>query len=791
MLKLRRWIESYLGVEPAAAGEDTQWRLRWHLDWPDWVLFLFVLAAVAVVVGVYLREGTRAPRKTRLSLAGIRLALVALLLLMLGGLEIAVDRTGLPYLVFLVDDSESMQVKDRLDGDTSRSLSAPPLADPSRLQRVVEWLQRDEGRPFESLTLRHKIQVHAQSSTPRLLGSAVSVEEARDLLAKVKELEPTGSQSRIGANLRTVLNNLRGIPPSAVVLLSDGVTTEGEPLPQAAQYAARKNIPLFTVGVGDPSGVRDLELHDLMVDGTVFVDDLVSFDARLTGRGLEGERVKVRLLEAGRPQPLDEKTFVVAADGKPQKVRLDHRPTAPGTVDYVLEVVPVDRELQKENNKIERQVVVLKEKIRVLYVESYPRYEFRFLKSLLERESTIELSVLLLDADPEYIQQDRAAIGFFPAGKKELFEYDVLIFGDVSPAVFSPAQLELVREFVRSKGGGFLVIAGEQFAPAGYRDTALADLLPVEVGARSARDGQAPSAAGFSPRLTVDGRASPIFRFAGSDEENEQVWKTLPPLYWFARTEKAKPGAVVLAEHPAENRSGQPLPLVATQFFGAGRTYFQAFDSSWRWRYRAEDRFHARYWIQTIRYLSRSKLLGKNRAVEVLVDRQRYRRGDPVHLRVRFLDESLAPAGEDGVTVALEHERHGSRTATLRALPGQAAVFEGIFGEARDGRYRVRLTSPAVAGSVGTADFSVVPPPGELERVAMNESEMRQAAQLTGGKFYTLAEADRLFDDLPSGRRVALHTEPPIPLWNTWPMLAVFASLLVLEWVVRKVYSLI
>jgi hypothetical protein len=262
-------------------------------------------------------------------------------------------------------------------------------------------------------------------------------------------------------------------------------------------------------------------------------------------------------------------------------------------------------------------------------------------------------------------------------------------------------------------------------------------------------------------------------------------------LYWFFRVGKAKPGAQVLAENPSELHEGVPYPLVATQFFGAGRTYFQAFESTWRWRYRVEDLYHARYWIQAVRFLARSKLLGKNRSVELLVDRKQYRRGEPVQLRVRFLDEALAPRSEDGVSVTLEHDKEGNDTVELKALPDRPSVFEGVFTQARDGRYRIRLANPVLEGPALTAEFTVRPPPGELDRVQMNEAELREVAKMTGGQYFSLANAEKLFASLPPGRKVALHTDPPFALWNTWPVMLLFVGLLCAEWLMRRRKSLI
>ncbi|MFO0945118.1 MAG: VWA domain-containing protein [Planctomycetota bacterium] len=775
-----------MGVEPVAPGEDTQWNLRFHLGWPDWFLFVFVIFAFGFVTWIYLREGNVASRVYRLCLAGLRLACIFAVVVMIGGLELSMDRTGLPYLVLMVDDSESMQVRDRQSDQ-----GTPEAQEPTRLERVKQWLGAEDGKRLRELTGQHKLQLHAQSTAPRLLGTYIDQKEVAELLSQLQTLEAVGTESRLGANLRTVLNNLRGTPPSSVVFITDGVTTQGEPLAQAAQYAARKNIPIFTVGVGDPGEIRDLEIHDLLVDNVVFVDDIVTFEAKLSAKGFENQEITVSLRQKGVETPLDQKTYRIQAGENETKIRLAHRPTVPGTIEYVVDVPVENREIVTENNKIERSVEVLKEKIRVLYVESFPRYEFRFLKHLLERESTVELKVVLLDSDPEYVQQDRSAIEFFPTSKQDLFTYDVILLGDVAPTLLTPAQLENIRDFVRVKGGGLLVLAGPNFVPATYRDTLLDDLLPVVIGPATNRELSAPTSTGFSPRLTVEGRASPIFRFAADEMENDEIWRKLPPLYWFARVDKAKPGAQVLAEHPTELKEGIASPLVATQFFGAGRTYFQAFDSTWRWRYRVEELYHSRYWVQTVRYLSRSKLLGKNRSVELLVDRRQYRRGEPVQVRVRFLDESLAPRGDDAVSVTLEHEVHGNRTLQLKASPDRPTVFEGVFSQAQDGRYRLRLSGPAIESPPSPVEFSVKPPPGELDRVQMNEAELRQVAEATGGHYYRLADANNLFSALPPGRRVALHTDPPFPLWNTPPALFLFVLLLCAEWILRKRKSMV
>ncbi|HVJ81214.1 MAG TPA: hypothetical protein VNC50_09110 [Planctomycetia bacterium] len=789
MLDIKRYLEGLLGVAPAAAGEDTQWNWRFHLGWPDWVLVVFGLAAAFLVVGIYLREGA-APRPLKIFLAGIRLSLVALLLLMLGELELSIDRTGLPYQLVAIDDSESMSRKDR--PGTPSAGEEPP----TRLRQVQDWLAKNDGAALAGLTERQKLRVYAHAAAARRVGEdALKSEDMKALLAEIGKLEPKGRESLLGGNVRTIINEMRGSPPSALILPTDGATTRGETLAQIAQYAARKQIPIFPIGVGDPERPRDLEVGDLLVDDTVFVGDDVVFDVRVIGKGMAGKEATLSLAGEGIESPVTQ-TVKIEADGAPVRTKLVYRPRRDvkqktGTFNYVIEAPPVERELVTDNNKIEKAITFIDEKIRVLLVDTLPRYEFRFLKTLLDRQSTMEAKVLLLDADPEYVQQDRSAIGFFPADAAELAKFDVIVVGDVRPNLMSRQQQENVREFVR-KGGGVMFVAGPQFGPTAFRDTPLEDLLPVRPAAAS----EQPAPGGFKPKLTLEGATSPIYRFASDDKENREIWGALPEMFWHATVEKLKPAASALLEHPTAKVENKALPLAAVQYYGAGRTYYQGFDGVWRWRHLVEDLYHARYWVQAMRYLSRAKLLGKNRAVELTVDRVKYLRGETVRLRAQFLDETKAPpAGEDLQAIIEKGGATPTRTTvSLKAAAGRRDAFEGAFAQTEDGQYRARLATPAAGEGPGQeARFLVLPPPGEMDDLQMKEDVLKELAKATGGRYFAISEADQLFESgvLPAGRRVAITADSPYPLWRSWPMLAAFLVLLTLEWLLRKRFRMV
>ena len=396
------------------------------------------------------------------------------------------------------------------------------------------------------------------------------------------------------------------------------------------EYARRRGVPLFPIGLGSDQPVRDLKLSDLLVDDVVFVDDVVNFECKLTATGFEGRKVPVVLREKDKPAVLAKVEVTVGPDGQPQPVRIPFRPTQVGQFEFVVEAEPQPGELQTENNRQTRTVEVRKEKIRVLLVQAYPSFEFRYLRNMLQRDETIALHTVLQEADLEHAEQDASALRVFPLRREELFAYDVVIFGDVNPALLSTAALQNLADFVDqpAKGGALVLIAGPSYMPAAYRETPLARLLPFApasvrrpISLGEGRETNLPSPfgrgaggegvlrEGFVVQPTDLGLASPAMQLGDTPEETREIWRNLAPLYWLLELPELKPGVRVLAEHPTRvGPDGRHLPVFCLQYVGAGKVLFHATDETWRWRYRVGDRYFARYWVQTIRYLCRAKL---------------------------------------------------------------------------------------------------------------------------------------------------------------------------------------
>jgi hypothetical protein len=776
------WLERFLGIEPRA-GEGASWSLDYVWPWPPWLTLLLVVFAASLVLWVYHREGRQAGPRHKLLLAGLRLAALALVLVMIAQVTLSFQRTGLPYLAVIVDDSLSMGIVDRYEAPLAAAIEArlrgAGLSEATRWNLARTLLTENHAALVRDLSTRYKLRLYY------LTGLRVGEEEAERLAAQLGAAQPGGPNTRLGAAVRSVLADLRGSPPAAIVLLTDGVNTEGPTLAEAAQQARRRGVPLVAVGLGDDRAVRDVRLSDLLVDDVVFAGDVVGFEFKLSGTNLAGRKIEIVLRQADRPEVLARLDATAPPDGQTVTLRLPYRPTQMGVFRFVIEAAPQEAERDVSNNRLAGQVDVRQEKIRVLLVQGYPNFEYRYLRNLLAREPSIELHTVLQEADHEHAGQERGALAVFPVRRDELLAYDVVILGDANPALFGQSGLANLARFVneRKSGGALLVMAGPRYMPWAYRDTPLAALLPIVLG--TARQPAGDLAEGFRLRPTEFGLASPPLQLGDSQADTEAIWARLPPLYWCVEAEP-KPAARVLAEHPTLTvRDGRHAPLLLLQYVGAGRVLFQSIDETWRWRWRVGDMYFARYWLQTLRYLARAKLAG-DRAAQLTADRRQYERGDSVRLRLQFGDERLAPAEDDGATVVVEQQGQKTQRIKLRRASAARGMFEATLPAQVPGEYHAWLAIPTLPGRSPSADFRVMAPPGELTQTQMDSAALKQAAEMSKGRFYTFATAGQLLDDLPEGRQVPIETLPPKSLWNRWPILALLFLLLTCEWILRK-----
>ncbi len=782
------WLQSALGVPPDKTDAQSQGHLIFPAAWTALAIALLLGASFAWFGGNYWFDGSRPKWTLKSLLLGLRLLAVYALVLLLSQPTYRRNLSDKvrPNVVIMVDNSESMAIADpKLPANRARieaqaaGVSAGEAGKMTRLERINAAL--NQSKALTALSKKYNVHLYGFASKPEAIALPSDLKKRAAYQFNVAPDVKTGDSTQIGTALQRPLDDLAGQPIAGALVLSDGGSNLGSDPITAADNARQSRMAVSAMGFGDPTKTKDVALLSVLADNVVRTNNTVSVFAALSHRGYRGKTVTVTLQRNG--EVIGRETVKLGADEQKQEIKFNYVPTRAGKFYYAVSVTGLPGEVTLANNKRTFSQVVISKKLKVLYVENEPRYEYRYLNKAILRDKSLDFACLLLNAAE--LSEGNLEIHQFPQTDKELFQYDIVVLGDVPRSAFSDAQLEFLRRFVEGRGGSLLVIAGEDHMPQDYAGTPLEAVLPVVIGGSP---DPLRSEEPFQWQRTPEGKRSPIMQLEDNSADNEAAWESLRGMLWAAGVPRAKPGATVLAVHPTRRNADGPYPIVAVQPFGAGRCFIELVDSTWLWRWRVGDRYFYRYWGQVFRALTPKEIPGDSRLVQLNADRSSYRLGEKVQLYAGLLDENYYPlkAEKAGNPVAVITYQNGvKQNVPMRAVPGSAGSFSAEATPDRVGRYEVSLTSPANANAKATADYTVESLALEKQKPELDEPALRKIAAAGGGKYYQPNELAKWIASLPdNGLTVKSETETEI--WDRWPLLVLFLTPLALEWLLRK-----
>lgn len=750
---------------------------------PLWCTFLLAAFAMAFAASLYWSERGSAGKPMRLLLATIRGLLLLSVLWMLAGWSLQKFKTEQPELAIVIDRSASMATQ---DSRVNRPGEDAQLQ--SRIDAAAELLKQIRPAARQSLLENYQIRwfsvAESLEPTPSLFSSTAQA-----------ELNANGSQTRLGDALTRLIERQAGHGTAAIVLLSDGINTAGVGLSEVERVARAAAIPIYSVVTGRQFALPDVRLADLLMDREVYFGDRVAAQVSVVASDVQQAEVRVTLREASSGMKLDETNVTINSTQNQQTAHLSFVPDHPGELHLQIEVSSIDGETELANNVLAATVDVQDKTIRVLLVHEKPSYEFRFLKSLLERttqagettRSSFELRSVLQESDPDYVDQDPSALRLVPSNPQTLSDFDVFIFGEFNPNLVSRHSQQVIYDSVTESGSGCIFIYGAGAPARNLQGWPLADLLPI----------QAAGADEFLPRPadqlfhwqpTPLGASALPMQLAATPKQSQAVWEKLPRFSSLSEAGKTKIGAQVLANAVG---GGTVVPLLITQYAGAGRVALQRTDETYRWTsFGGSDLYHQRYWGQLLRWLSRGRLGLDVQVSELLVEPRQSKFGQSLRFEARIGQEVAEADLPEVVQVVVENGPQSGETMALETLALSRSahsnrIYQTTTNSLKPGSYRGLLVQPATA-SPPSQQFSIATPPGEQANLRANVEGMRSLAMLSRGKFYRVEEAETLFEDLPLGKPTRLGTLPPIPLWNSPWVALLFIVLITLEWLLRR-----
>jgi hypothetical protein len=573
----------------------------------------------------------------------------------------------------------------------------------------------------------------------------------------------------------------------SIVLISDGDWNEGSPPVQAATKLRLQGIPVFSVPVGSTTRLPDVEL--LSLGAPTF--------------GVTGKSVRIPFtIESSLPRDYLTTVSLKTSDGDEvtQEVRIAAmgrtngsllwKPSKAGDVTLTLDVPKHPDETLADNNRLSAPIAIREEKLRVLVIESLPRWEYRYLRNALSRDPGVGVTCLLFHpglskvggGTKDYIKQ-------FPAGLDELSKFDVVFLGDVGldDNQLTAEQCRLLKGLVEHQASGLVFMPGSQGRQFSLLETELADLFPV------AMDETQPGGWGSRTpgqfELTELGRRSLLTNLADTPDQNQEVWEDLPGFQWYAPVVRAKGGSEVLAVHKdATNKHGR-LPLLVTRTFGAGKVLFMGSDGAWRWRKGVEDKYHYRFWGQVVRWMAYQRNMVKGETMRLYYSPDQPQVRQTLALYANVMEHNGEPLSKGDVTARITAPSGKTEIVRFTSTGEEWGVFHGRFLAAEPGKHEVTLTCKQTSATLETSVFVQGASAERIGRPARPEV-LEEIARVTHGKTLAPGKMDQLLqavanlpEPLPSVRRVQLWSHPALA--------GIVIFLLGVFWVARKIVGLI
>ncbi len=565
----------------------------------------------------------------------------------------------------------------------------------------------------------------------------------------------------------------------AVLLLTDGDWNLGQsPIVAAANYGADA-IPIYAIGVGSETPLPDLILDHSDVPAYGLLGDQITIPFHIRSH-LPREVHTSIVLNGGGGQA--SKAITIPAFGDVSD-SLVWTPAAAGDYDLDLHLPVEPDEAIADNNDQRFHIAIRSEKLKVLVVDSQPRWEYRYLRNALMRDPGVDVQTLLFHPGMGP-GQGLGYIQSFPSGKDQLSQYDVIFLGDVGigGGELTAQDVEGIRALVEQQGSGLVFLPGSRGRELTLTQTPLNDLLPVDF------DPASPAGIGTRDQshiiLTPEGAGHLLTMLAADDATNASIWENLPGFYWCAAITGVRPGAEVLAVHSVLRNDEGRLPLLVTRPFGNGKVLFMGTDGAWRWRLGVEDKYHYRFWGQVIRWMAHQRHLAQGERIRLSFSPEAPRAGDTVSLLATVFDSSGFPIYKGNVAARIVSPSGATERIDLAPVPGGWGVFKGDYTPRAGGRLHIIVKNESGDQQIET-DLNVAASSRERVGDPANFAILRDIAALTRGMAGGTADLDGILG------KIALLPEPrPIEqrlyLWSQWYTAVALLALLGAYWTARK-----
>lgn len=742
------------------------------------VLVLALILAVFIVALLPLWWPERLRISNLLGKTFIVLRIIVILLIFYVLLEPMVrhytEREIESAVAVLWDNTESMNIK-----DMSRNRT--------RWEEAKKELIDSRKSPINDLKEDFKVQNFMFDNTSTVIDG-------------FDDIKLKGRGTNIVQSIRSAIREMGNIPLAAIVLVSDGADNSGMNTDKLLGELREQGISLYTCGVGGINRAKDIEISGVTVNQQLLTETKVDVEIEIKSTGYNGKRADLYIHpedQTGASETL--KKTITLQDGV-QYEKMTIEPENIGQNRYEAEIIEKKDEAIKDNNIQPFAINNRKRKLNILYMEGSDTkeedrelYEFQYLPVALRQDPRINITTMIRDPNKTvedmgiyYVKHPTKGL---PHTREQLFKYDVIINSDIDITYFSKDQLDMMVEFVRDHGGGYVMVGGYMsFGSGGYDNTVIDRMLPVDMNDRT--DGYFEKVNAHW-QIPPEAYSHPIMQILQDPVENKKVFEKMPRFTGFNKTIRLKPGATLLAYYPGlQGNVIKNLPMLAVQSYGKGRVMAFTSDTTAGWGRNfcahwgeGDNRYFAKFWQNAVRWLAAERVVPADQFVIMKSDKNIYAVGEDMQIEITVLDKSYKPAEDVDVVLTVNN----SREVEVPKVPAAPGRFMTTIKAETAMLYNLKAVAKMGDTEQGSDNYIlwVVERNPEYYNYELNEDLLNTLADETGGKYYPVGEVGDIAADI----KVSTHRErdfKDMPIWDSPYLVGLMILLLCMEWAMRR-----
>ncbi|MDO8549398.1 MAG: hypothetical protein Q7S39_04485 [Ignavibacteria bacterium] len=550
---------------------------------------------------------------------------------------------------------------------------------------------------------------------------------------------------------------------SSVTIISDGVITDGSnPL-----YTAEKlNIPVFTIGVGDSSKRKDIEIRNVLFNEYIYAETPTTILTTINNTGFGGEGISVTLY--GQNILVEQKNITLSQEGI-QNIEFEYKPSSSGEKKLTLEASSLDGEFTTANNKKVFYVNVLDNKINILLLAGSPSSDISFIKNSLQTDDNFKVNSLTQISADKFLEKENP--------DRLLDSADILFLIGFPSKETSNNFLNKVQDKIFNGSIPFFLTlsSGIDFEKLNR----LQRELPVNLSQKSSFYSE------VQPNIIGNQSRNPLLQ--NKMQNPIAAWENLPPVFQPDIKITLKPESELIARSKIKNVPSDN-PLIVSRKLGNKKSIALLAKEIWKWKLQTTmkdfDLFD-RFIVSSVKWLNTTE---DQKQVKISTSKKIYSLGEQVEFAAQVYDETFNPVSDSEVKVNITGNKQTSEIILSSVGNG---LYEGVFETNKGGDYSFSGEAKLENVSLGKDDGSFNMGEVDIEMInpRMNYEFLSSLADRTGGEYFDQNNYSDLFPLLKrineNASKEKIETSE-ISLWSSEWLMAVIILLLGLEWFLRK-----